>query len=496
MGAPKHPSYSFSLDSKTLFTSEGDEENHDLSGERLWKDTRFINYVKTLSKLINIPKIKIHQLSKNLNPVELQLQTVLEILYYQKAHYTDPLKYSKSIATKRYYIKALGPDLSIEMDKLIDESNTCFEHGKVPEHWMSILPASSIERRHNLEMNFRNLVTRSFKMLYSHWKNMGLISESGDILNEIRPKYNTIAKNSLGKNIGAKSAPYLLFGESSLWSRLKRKLANEHDAFLISRDSDEISYVPNNIPSIKFLYKVKSTLNKYGVAVVRNVFNKEQIREIKNKLHLKSTQARDNVFKIIEMDPNVSTFKFTRAGRINCVLRGTSFNEALSPLQSFWMPFVYYFMKNDRYSMELNKVACRRIFLSNVQLISSDAMSFVEPWHRENKNAGITVVIPLQDTHKSNGRLQFIPGTHVRQAKDQHVYCVGPVGVDLKEGDVLIYNSSILHRNTINESNVCQSMVVFSYDHVDTPPPGQGLLKYIVDNYHGNMIVNLNKLLF
>eukprot|EP00375_Theileria_parva_P003789 XP_766475.1 hypothetical protein [Theileria parva strain Muguga] len=66
-------------------------------------------------------------------------------------------------------------------------------------------------------------------------------------------------------------------------------------------------------------------------------------------------------------------------------------------------------------------------------------MSFVEPWHRENKRSGISIVVPLQDTNKSNGRMQFLPGTHL---------IPGPVGVDLNEGDVLIYNSSILHRNT------------------------------------------------
>lgn len=49
-----------------------------------------------------------------------------------------------------------------------------------------------------------------------------------------------------------------------------------------------------------------------GIAVIRNVFDKGDIQEIRHALHLKSSLARDAAFKIIETDPNVSALKYTR----------------------------------------------------------------------------------------------------------------------------------------------------------------------------------------
>lgn len=86
-------------------------------------------------------------------------------------------------------------------------------------------------------------------------------------------------------------------------------------------------------------------------------------------------------------------------------------------------------------------------------------MSFVEPWHRNNCKFGITVVVALDDINEKNGRVQFLPGTHSKSSEvdpyktgvSNHSYSnhnVGKVAVDVKSGDVLIFDSRILHRYT------------------------------------------------
>ncbi|XP_953820.1 uncharacterized protein TA06590 [Theileria annulata] len=493
----KHPSYSFSLDSKTLFSTSEDEQNYDLMSEKLWKDRSFLKCVKSLSKYIVIPKSKLENLSRNLVPAELQIQALLEILSNQKLHYNNPLKYDKSSATRSCYLKSLGLDLTLELDQLIDESGTSFEHLKVPQYWTYMLPARYIEAKHNLDTDFKTLVSKSFKLLHKYWQKSGLISDDGDVTFEVEQKFNTIAKNTIGKNIGCVSTPYLPIGGYSILKRFGT-LFKRPSPFTVNCDSG--TYVCNNLPSFPFLFKVKQTLDKYGVAVVRNVFSKDQIREIKSKLHIKSTLKRTQMCQRLNIQEVGTICHIISLGRINCVIRGTSFNEYLSPIQSFWMPFVYYLMKRD--SLYL-LVFSNYEYINCIKWVWVDSMSYVEPWHRENKRSGINIVVPLQDTNKVNGRMQFLPGTHNEPSR-LNPYTCGPVGVDLNEGDVLIYNSSVLHRNTINESNVCQSMVVFTYDHVDTPPPGQGnllndqynlgVVKYFFDNYYGNAIVNLNYL--
>lgn len=114
---------------------------------------------------------------------------------------------------------------------------------------------------------------------------------------EVDKKYNTIAKNTLGKNIGCTATPYLPLEGCNILKGLRRIFNKRPSPFMINSGSN--TYICNNIPSFTFLFKVKQTLDRYGtfttfynmlgVAVVRNVFSKDQIREIKSKLYIKST---------------------------------------------------------------------------------------------------------------------------------------------------------------------------------------------------------------
>eukprot|EP00375_Theileria_parva_P003788 XP_766474.1 hypothetical protein [Theileria parva strain Muguga] len=257
----KHPSYSFSLDSKTLFTSSDDSENYDLLSEKLWKDRIFLKCVKSLSDYIVIPRSKLENLSRNLVPAELQIQALFEILCNQKLHYNNPLKYNKSVATKSYYLKSLGLDLSLELDQLIDESGTSFDHLKVPQHRTYMLPARYIDAKHNLDTNFKALVSKSFKLLHTHWERTGVISD-GDVGLEVDKKYNTIAKNTLGKNIGCTATPYLPLEGCNILKGLRRIFNKRPSPFMINSGSN--TYICNNIPSFTFLFKVKQTLDRYG----------------------------------------------------------------------------------------------------------------------------------------------------------------------------------------------------------------------------------------
>ncbi|EKX74097.1 conserved hypothetical protein [Theileria equi strain WA] len=483
----KHPFFVPSLIGTTILSSSTDGTKDVYK----WKNHPFFDYYSKLESLLNVKFSKLRNVSFHMKPIELHMQSLCELLNKQKKHYKDPLNCERAIPTKSQYLKSFGLDLSLSLEELFDESETSLNSNEQPNHWSSVLPARFIERNYELDSKFDRLVHKSFALLKKHWVEKGYMDEDGNLLDEPIYKFNLVSKNTLGTNVGAKSAPYLLLGVKRRFGFFKRH-ENKEEVFLTedlsSKDDSsisdpyDISYIPDQIPSTESLYSINQSLVTHGVAVVRKVFTREQIKQIKKMLHIKTTLARETAFKILEVDPNVSAMKYSR-GRIHCILRGTSFNELISPLQAFWMPIVYYNMKTNRYNLRM---------LMQTHL---DTLSYAEPWHRSNRRFGLNVVVPLDDIDVNGGRIQFLTGTQGDSNKN-FAYEIGPSGVDLEVGDILIYNSSILHRNTINETNVCRSMLIFTYDHTDTPPPGQGTTRSIFDKFYGNFVVGINKMFY
>ncbi|KAK1936006.1 hypothetical protein X943_000908 [Babesia divergens] len=432
--------------------------------EQLLGRQQYLTYIKRLDACLGVSRGVLMLSARLLNPVELQLQAVCDILYHQKLRYYDNKQYDRTFPTRAPFRNSLGLKLASDLEQLIDE----FEKQKDESSGTTMSLASLLFSKYQESDSLRKLEVDAFQLLSRHWHDANYLVPNNEHLDQ----GDTIAMHSMGKDVGSEAVPYLVdqdFNESSMWDWI---LPNKTEI----RDGIE-NLRPNRVLSLSTLDKIDRDLKKYGIAVIRNVFDKGDIQEIRHALHLKSSLARDAVFKIIETDPNVSALKYTR-GRIHCMLRGTSFDRLLAPLQRFWIPVVYYTLG-------------RSVYISNIQLISSDVMSFVEPWHRNNCKFGITVVVALDDINEKNGRVQFLPGTHSKSSEvdpyktgvSNHSYSnhnVGKVAIDLKSGDVLIFDSRILHRYTINDSNRCQSCLVYAYDYRSTKPPGQGMIQQFI----------------
>jgi ectoine hydroxylase-related dioxygenase (phytanoyl-CoA dioxygenase family) len=65
----------------------------------------------------------------------------------------------------------------------------------------------------------------------------------------------------------------------------------------------------------------------------------------------------------------------------------------------------------------------------------------------------------------------------------------GAQAPELAVGDVLFYDSRVLHRGLANQSNTNQRPVlIYRYDDVDTMPPGHGLVTTAVFRALGNKL--------
>merc|ERR1719244_1810416 len=53
-----------------------------------------------------------------------------------------------------------------------------------------------------------------------------------------------------------------------------------------------------------------------------------------------------------------------------------------------------------------------RLFLSECQLLVSDPGAAPQIWHRDNRQPGLTMILPLTEVDDSVGPTQLLPGTH------------------------------------------------------------------------------------
>lgn len=126
-----------------------------------------------------------------------------------------------------------------------------------------------------------------------------------------------------------------------------------------------------------------------------------------------------------------------------------------------------------------------RGFLSECQLLVTDPGAVPQIWHRDNRQPGLTVLMPLTDVDDEVGPTQLLPGTH-------HLVAGGAIrataalqrsggsasAVPLVPGDLLVYDARLLHRGLGNMSyNRCRVIFAMRFDYTDTPPPGATVLQ-------------------
>ena len=116
------------------------------------------------------------------------------------------------------------------------------------------------------------------------------------------------------------------------------------------------------------------------------------------------------------------------------------------------------------------------------------------PWHQDSaymphteNDTHLTVWLPLVDVQTENGALQFLPGSHTAGLQTYHrvegeafaVPVLPPTSshtnidtLEMKKGDLLIFNNLVFHRSLLNRSNTIRWSVDFRYSRTGTSLDG------------------------
>lgn len=116
------------------------------------------------------------------------------------------------------------------------------------------------------------------------------------------------------------------------------------------------------------------------------------------------------------------------------------------------------------------------------------------PWHQDSaympntkNDTHLTVWLPLVDVNTENGALQFLPRSHNSGLQSYHsvkgeafaVPEISPTSsyndirtLEMKKGDILIFNNLVFHRSLMNRSDTVRWSVDFRYSRAGTSLEG------------------------
>ncbi|PHJ16170.1 phytanoyl- dioxygenase superfamily protein, partial [Cystoisospora suis] len=114
------------------------------------------------------------------------------------------------------------------------------------------------------------------------------------------------------------------------------------------------------------------------------------------------------------------------------------------------------------------------VYVSDLQTVDADPLADIQPWHRDNSSRSLTVLIPLYDVQEANGPTELILKSHLLYPSHRHSHLSpkmkgsggwrcrwemwrefffsffaeteGSIRPCLKAGDILIYDSRVIHR--------------------------------------------------
>ncbi|CBZ55294.1 hypothetical protein NCLIV_057170 [Neospora caninum Liverpool] len=132
----------------------------------------------------------------------------------------------------------------------------------------------------------------------------------------------------------------------------------------------------------------------------------------------------------------------------------------------------------------------KRVYVSDMQSVDADPLAITQPWHRDTSARGLTVLVPLCDITEANGPTELLPRSHTLcpskplgwraqaglwRAFLSSLFCEsgGSWRPTLKAGDLLIYDSRVVHRGLGNNTWHSRPVLAFRYDYEDQPPPGE-----------------------
>ena len=197
-----------------------------------------------------------------------------------------------------------------------------------------------------------------------------------------------------------------------------------------------------------------NNMSQQGVIIIKNIFNTNTIAN----LMIEINKVRQTVMaKVSKMERPLKTYSDIaerHPGRLDyrCGFKADIFNETAEPIievikkLSPDIDFHHYWgviptesgagptdLHRDVYPI-LNKMEGQNLSAPDVLL---------PPYY-------FTVLIPLVEITKENGPTEFVKGSHLEQAVDEHsAEIFSPL---LQPGDVVIFDGRTLHRGTLNQS--------------------------------------------
>src|SRR5919108_985525 len=139
------------------------------------------------------------------------------------------------------------------------------------------------------------------------------------------------------------------------------------------------------------------------------------------------------------------------------------------------------------------------VFLS--QFIFKNPGAYGQPWHQDSyyfpfePDHQVGVWLAVTEATLANGCLWVLPGSHLepvhehvpdRRPDSQYGYVEivdhdmsGAVPVLMDPGDLLVFDSHLMHRSTDNESDGIRAAMVYHYSPagtIDRTPPGRGVV--------------------
>lgn len=166
-------------------------------------------------------------------------------------------------------------------------------------------------------------------------------------------------------------------------------------------------------------------------------------------------------------------------GRHHYCVRGRKHEVLVRDVQAGVMPLVWeYFARAEPEAA----AAGRQPYISEVQLLVSDACAVDEFWHVDNAAHGLTLFVPLTEVSEDIGPMLLLPGTHhlfdgsqgrverLRRFSQSFLSSDGVATGTMLAGDALVYDSRTVQRGAMNcRYDRSRVALVFRYD-VERPP--------------------------
>ncbi|SOV74286.1 conserved Plasmodium protein, unknown function, partial [Plasmodium sp. gorilla clade G3] len=239
---------------------------------------------------------------------------------------------------------------------------------------------------------------------------------------------------------------------------------------------DNTKYVLN----IDTINEIHKSLSTYGIVVLKNMLPKENIKRLKKELFVEEKDINISSF-LMNKDQNIFCIRPSR-GRQYCILRNSTISDLFVNIQQYWMNIVYSYLSLGTYenifrqfdrktifnlnninNLDITNEKNDKIYLSELQLLNNEPLSDKQTYHVDNGYNGISIIVPLNKINEESGNFEFFTGTHLfsslqnKSLKDKiktfkqflKVYYItkGSSFIpDVKEQDLIIYDSRILHR--------------------------------------------------